>query len=164
MEIPQPPPYLVQRLQEHDKSLGLRFNVDERLWEVTEITKTGHTSHCFYWHDGDWKNRKYKPLPLSAEPLLTKLGIIDWGRGGVSPRERYEALKASGQEKRAERMRKAHEEGRKRFAAYAEWSQRNMEGLQRLHRMGGASRARAVRARDDAALEILYDGKHPKDR
>lgn len=163
MEIPKPDPSLVARLQEHDKSLGLRFNTDECLWEVTETLRTGLVSHCFYWHDGDWKNRKYKALPHSAEPLLTKLGIIDWGRGRANPMERYRAMTANGQEKRAAMMQKAEAEAKLRLRDYAAWLQRNAERLARLYALGGQSRARAIRARVDAVRD-LYGGKLPASR
>lgn len=158
MEIPKPPPTLVARLQEHDKSLGIRFNVDEGLWEITETLKSGVVSHCFYWHDGDWRTRKFKQLPLSAEPLLTKLGIIDWSRGGANPKERYERFKAEGRDKRAALMEKANKEFQVRAREYAAWLQRQYPTLRRQHQMGGASRKRAVASRL-AALRDLYGGK-----
>ena len=163
MEIPKPPPSLVARLQEHDKSLGLRFNVDEALWEVTETLKTGHISHCFYWHDGDWKNRQYKHLPHSAEPLLVKLGIIDWGRACGKPMDRYNRMVAEGQEKRAAMMQKAEQEARLRFKDYAQWMGRNWERVNRQYHMGGEARRRAIRSRLDA-LRDLYGGKLPEFR
>lgn len=163
MEIPKPPPSLVARLQEHDKSLGLRFNVDEKLWEVTEVTRKGFVSHCFYWHDGDWKNRQFKALPHSAEPLLVKLGIIDWGRGRANPMQRYRDMVAEGKEKRAAMMQKAEGEARLRFKEYARWMSRNFEKVNRQYHMGGESRKRAVRARLDA-LRDLYGGKLPEFR
>lgn len=163
MEIPKPPPSLVRRLQEHDKSLGLRFNVDEGLWEVTETLKSGIVSHCFYWHDGDWRSRKYKALPHSAEPLLTKLGIIDWGRSGGDPMRRYKDLAARGSEKRAAMMEKADKEARIRLREYAQWVARNGDHVHRLYHLGGASRKRAIRARLDAVRD-LYGGKLPEFR
>lgn len=163
MEIPKPPPSLVARLQEHDKSLGLRFNVGEGLWEVTEALRTGIVSHCFYWHEGDWRNRQYKALPHSAEPLLVKLGIIDWGRSGGKPMDRYKDMVAKGQEKRASMMQKAEGEARLRFKEYAQWMGRNWETVNRQYHLGGASRKRAVRARLDA-LRDLYGGKLPEFR
>ena len=163
MEIPKPPPHLIQRLQEHDKSLGLRFNVDEKLWEVTETLRSGATSHVFYWYDGSWSERKYKPLPQSAEPLLCKVATTDWGRAGGTPMQRYREFVAEGKEKRARLMMQADAEARSRFKEFTAYMQRNWANLSRLHKMGGASRKRALIARLSAVRDV-YGGKHPEHR
>lgn len=160
MEIPQPPPTLVQRLQEHDKSLGLRFNVDEGLWEITETLKNGTVSHAFYWYEGEWTQRRFKKLPHSVEPLLVKLATIDWGRGKDNPMARYRKLIANGQEKRAKMMEKANQEAKLRFREYAAFMDRWWPTLRRQHQMGGASRQRAIKTRV-AAVRDLYGGRLP---
>lgn len=161
-ELPSVPPDILRRLKEYDPDLDLVLNLQEGLWEVREWIPQAHRwSHCFYWHDGPWSAKVFKPLPYSAEPLLAKLGSIDWARTGGSAPQRLKEMKAKGAEKRAKAMEVARDEWRRKMAEYINYAKNNWDQWRRMRAQGGRAKEQAERARTDAAREIIYDGKVP---
>jgi len=161
MEIPRPPDGLVEALRKYDRRLGLRFNADVMLWEVFEhIERTGLDSHCMYWADGGWRDRKFKALPPSADPILAKLAVMDWekSRHLGTVKHRLTELKNRGAHERARRLEQVTEVARKRVREYMNFCGNHWETWRRGLSMGGDPARRAVESRRDAYKEILNDG------
>ena len=159
MEIPTAPPELVKGLKEYDKRLDIRFSSLKYVWEVVEwIPKQRTWSHCFFWADGGDPDYKFKRLPPTADPLKAKLAVVDWARYGSS-HEGYERLKARSSQQRADMVKKARQINKEKMVEYNKWMRDNWTSMARKYEMGGGSRKQAIKARYDAAKEILDDGK-----
>lgn len=159
-ETPQAPGHITRRLREFDRRLEVRFNTKFCVWEVREFLATkGLWNHCFFWHDGPWNAMRFKPLPHTAEPLLAKLGSIDWARHGLNPKQRLAQLRDQGAAERARRLDQARTVAARKFREYAAWFRRNWSKLMRRYAMGGLARRDAVAEREDAYRDILREGK-----
>lgn len=151
------PPGLEEKLREHDRNLRVVWNAYRGLWEIKQfLPNSGELSHVTYWADGGWPNLRYKQLPLSVDPILEKLGMMDLARMGMdlSQYSTYlDGLASAGASKRAAVQR---EQLSRKMSEYYAWTRRRMSTVLRRAQYGGrsakAAMAEYARAKEDLGL------------
>lgn len=155
-EVPRAPENVQRRLREFDKRLRVNFNTTRRVWEVQEwILSQQCWSHVCFWADGAFPNYTYRPLPFSAEPLLSEILKRDIKRchGVKSLGELSKKLEREGAAERASRLRLAQRSMAEKIVKWRQWAYERGDTIMRRYKIGGRDRTAAIQER----LDVLRD-------
>lgn len=154
-EVPRCPDNVQRRLQEFDRRLRVVFDIRQRVWQIQEQLKNGSWSHVMFWADGPWNDLRFRQLPFTADPLIAEILKRDITRSGVRDvKQLVRELEERGARERAKMLEDQQRIQRDQLRRYAEWAYRRAEDLVRMFKVGGRSRAAAIRERQDVLRDL----------
>lgn len=154
-EIPRCPDNVQRGLQEFSSRLRCVFNPRRRLWEIQEeLRSSGTWSHVLFWHDGEYPEYVYRPLPFTAEPLIQAVQKLDLVRMGTDLKSFAKALDAENDHKRMRAAVVNRVERARKLSSYMTWARRRAALLFGRAQRGGAAAREANQERHDVLRDL----------